>query len=196
MAAQATVDPVLALTPEVNRATWTRTGSAIVVAVTSLLATIAIPPAGAQVVGLTLVAPTVDNFAPVTMDGTPRTTTAAVSAFTVSDTRAIAEGWRVTVTATQFCEQLLLSTCALDPKTLPLGSLDQSGPTVTGPGTTPTMTAAVGIDGSTAPLASAASGTGTGTYSFSASTLTLRLPAAAYARTYVSTLTWTITSGP
>lgn len=175
-----------------NRATWARTGSAIVVALTSLLAA---PPAGAQVVGLTLVAPTVDNFAPVTMDGTPRTTTAAVSTFTVSDVRVLAEGWRVTVTATQFCEQLLLNTCVLDPKTLPVGSLDQSSPTVTGPGTAPTMTAAAGIDGSTAPLASAASGTGTGTYSFSASTLTLRLPAA-YARTYVSTLTWTIASGP
>ncbi|MGQ0832836.1 MAG: WxL domain-containing protein [Microthrixaceae bacterium] len=161
-----------------------------------MIATLTIPPADAQIVGLTLIAPTVGDFAPVTMDGTPRTTTAAVSAFTVSDVRVTAEGWRVSVSATQFCEQLLLSTCALDPKTLPLGSLDQSSPTASGPGTAPTMSAAVGIDGSTATLASAAVGTGTGTYSFSGSTLTLRIPAAAYGRTYVSTVTWTITSGP
>ncbi|MGQ0431353.1 MAG: WxL domain-containing protein [Microthrixaceae bacterium] len=153
-------------------------------------------PAGAQVVGLTLISPTVDNFATVTMDGTPRTTTAVVGTFSVSDVRVVAEGWRVTVAATQFCEQLLLNTCVVSPQTLPVGSLDQSSPTVTGPGTAPTVTAAAGIDGSTAPLASEAIGTGTGTYSFSASTLTLRLPATAYARTYVSTVTWTIASGP
>lgn len=170
---------------------WVRSGAAI--AVGALLAG---APAGALVADLSLLSPTVDNFTPVALDGTPRSTTAAVSSFTVSDVRIVAEGWRVTVTATQFCEQLLLATCVVDPKRLPVGSLDQSSPTVTGPAPAPSVTAAVGIDGSTGTLASAASGTGLGTYSFSASVLTLRLPAAAYARTYVSTLTWTIASGP
>lgn len=168
-------------------------GSAVVVAVSLLLAA---SPAHAQVVGLTLLSPTVGAFAGVTMDGTPRTTTAAVSAFTVDDVRISPAGWLVTVSATQFCEQLVLATCAVLPKTLPLGSLDQSQPTVTGPGTAPTVTSPAGIDGAAATLASAAVGTGTGTFSFSTSTLTLRIPPNAYARTYVSTVTWTIASGP
>lgn len=160
----------------------------------SLLVT---PQAAAQVLGLTIVSPTVKDFGPVTMDGTPRTTTAAVGAFSVSDVRVVAEGWRVTVSATQFCERLELAQCVLvAPKTLPIGSLDQSAPVVTGPGALPTVTAAVGLDGSTVTLASAAAGTGTGTYDFSTSTLTLRTPASAYARTYVSTVTWTVVSGP
>lgn len=152
--------------------------------------------ADAQVVGITFTSPTVGSFSPVSLDGAAKVTSATVGTFSVSDARLVASGWRVTVSATQLCEQLLAATCALLPKTLPIGSLDQSAPSVTGPGPLPTTSAAPGIDSAPRTLASAAVGTGLGTFAFSASTLTMQVPAKAYAKTYVSTVTWTVASGP
>jgi hypothetical protein len=148
---------------------------------------------------LTITSPVPGNFSGVTLNGTAQTSTAAVPTFSAVDARGTGVGWNITVGATQFCEQLTGSTCAASPKLIPVASLNLSAPTVsagTGSGAVPTMTALTGFDGSSAKLASAASANGMGTYNFGTSTLTLSIPANTYARTYVSTVTYTIATGP
>jgi hypothetical protein len=56
--------------------------------------------------------------------------------------------------------------------------------------------ALTGIDGTSAKLVSAAAATGAGTYNFGASTLTLRVPPNSYVKTYITSVTYTIASGP
>jgi hypothetical protein len=149
---------------------------------------------------LTITSPVPGNFSGVTLNGTAQSSTSSVPTFSAVDARGTGVGWNITVGATQFCEQLSGSTCvASSPKTVPTGSLNLSAPSVsagTGSGTVPTMTALTGFDGSSAKLASAAVANGMGTYNFGTSTLTLAIPANTYAKTYVSTITYTIATGP
>lgn len=148
---------------------------------------------------LTVTSPVPPNFAGVTLDGTAKTSTATIPTFSATDARGTGVGWRISVAGTQFCEQLSGATCVTSPKTLPTGSLAAATPTVTagtGSGTVPTMSAIAGVDGVTSTLASAALGNGMGSYTFGTSLATLSLAANVYAKTYVSTITYTIATGP
>ena len=153
-------------------------------------------PADAQVLTLSLTSPSVGNFSSLTLNGSAQTTTASVGTFSVSDSRVTALGWHVTVSASQLCETSTPPTCVTLGKTLPLGSIDESRPSVSGPGTLPATSAVTGVDLTPATPASAAIGTGLGTYTFGATTLTVHVPASTYARTYVSTVTYAVITGP
>lgn len=138
---------------------------------------------------------TVSDFAPVTLDGTAKTTTATMSDFSVTDTAGA--GWHVTVGAAQFREfDAGAGQYVTGGKTLPAGSLTMPAPTVS-PVTAITIPPGpYAIDGATVQLASAATGT-TGIYDFTqGGPLTLTLPSSAYARTYRSDVTITVASGP
>jgi len=149
---------------------------------------------------LTLTAPVPPNFTAVTLDGTAKTSTATIPTFSATDARGTGLGWRISVAGTQFCEQLSGATCVVSsPKTLPTGSLSVVAPSATagtGSGTVPTMSAMTGLDGATDTLASAALLNGMGSYTFGTSVATLSLAANVYAKTYVSTITYTIATGP
>lgn len=152
-------------------------------------------------------APTVANFGSVSLDGTAKTTTAAMDPFSVTDARGTGAGWNVTVAATQF-KQYDSGTSAYvtNGRTLALNSLSLPAPTVAANGTTspsPSITAGpYSIDasstGSTSvKIASAAVNSGMGTYDFTqGGSLTLSVPASAYAATYRSEVTVSATTGP
>lgn len=163
--------------------------------VCGLLALLA-APAQAQSLAITVV--TVADFSPVALSGSAATTTAAMSDFSVTDSRALADGWNVVVQGTAFAEW---NGTAYVPggKTIPAGSLLMPAPTVSSTESVlPTMTAGpYSIDGYAVKIASAASGSGLGTYTFTQSgPLTLRVGAGAYARTYRSDVTVSVASGP
>jgi hypothetical protein len=150
-------------------------------------------PAEAQV--LTPNPVTVSDFAPVTLDGTPKTTTATMANFSVADDGGA--GWHVTVQATQFREfDTGAGAYVTGGKTLPTGSLSMPAPAVTPTGSITVPAGPHAIDGATVQLASAAAGT-TGTYDFTqGGPLTLTLPSSAYARAYRSDVTIAVASGP
>jgi hypothetical protein len=138
----------------------------------------------------------VSDFAPVTLDGTAKTTTATMSDFSVTDDGGA--GWHVTVQATPFQEfDAGTGQYVTGGKTLPAGSLTMPAPTVTPAAASITVAAGPhAIDGASVQLASAAAGT-TGTYTFTqGGPLTLTLPSSAYARTYRSEVTIAVASGP
>jgi hypothetical protein len=139
---------------------------------------------------------TVSNFAPVTLDGTAKTTTAPVSDFAVADNSGA--GWHVTVQATQFREfDGVTGQYVTGGKTLPAGSLMMPAPTVNPVKVEITIPAGPhAIDGASVQLVSAAVGT-KGTYHFTpGGPLTLTLPSRAYARAYRSEVTIAVASGP
>jgi hypothetical protein len=155
------------------------------------------PQVFAQVLSMTVA--TVSNFAPVTLDGTTKTTTATMDNFSVTDDRGTGEGWTVTVSATQFREWDGIAYVA-GGRTLPTGSLSMPAPTVAAVATeSPSPSITPGpyvIDGSSIKIASAAADTGMGTYNFTQGSLTLTIPASSYAATYRSELTVSLSSGP
>ncbi|MGQ0431351.1 MAG: WxL domain-containing protein [Microthrixaceae bacterium] len=180
---------------------------AIIAAVAAVLGVFTAPSAWADgsptvvVTGgsLTLTSPVPPNFTGVTLSGAAQTTTATIPTFSATDARGTGVGWRISVAGTQFCEQLSGATCVVSGKTLPVGSLAAAAPTVaagTGSGTVPTVSALAGVDGATSTLASAALTNGMGTYNFGTSLATLSLAANVYAKTYVSTITYTLATGP
>ncbi len=146
---------------------------------------------------LTSTAPLVGNFATVALDGTAKTTTAAVGTFSVSDLTGTGAGWKVTAQGTRFTAPVGTLNAG---KQLAANSLVLSAPTATANGTTstgPVVAAPAPIDSGTAvSIASAAAGTGMGTYDFTATTMTLSVPADAYAATYRSDVTITVASTP
>ncbi len=185
-----------------------------VLAATAALMALVAPAAHADATNVTITggslgittAPLAADFTSVTLDGTAKTTTAAMDAFEVNDARGTGAGWKVTVGGTQFCEwDATLGACVVGGKTLGLNSLKLSQPTVAQDGTTstsPTITTgpytidSVADGTGTVKVASAAADTGMGKYDFSATTLTVSIPASAYAKTYRSTVTVTVASGP
>jgi hypothetical protein len=139
---------------------------------------------------------TVSDFAPVTLDGTAKTTTAPMSNFSVTD--ASGGGWHITVQATQFREfDGVTGQYIAGGKTLPPGSLTMPAPTVIPAAASITIPAGPhAIDGASVLLATAAANT-RGTYNFThGGPLTLILPSSAYARTYRSEVLIAVTSGP
>lgn len=179
------------------------------VSLASLCAMLALVPAAAFAAdttvtvnggSLSITAPSVANFAAVNMDGTAKTTTAAVGTFSVTDARGNGNGWHVTASASQFAEWSGTA-YVTNGKTLAQGSLELSEPSVAASGTdSPDPTVSSGpytIDsGSGVTVASAAVDEGMGKYDFGASTLTLSIPADAYAKTYKSTVTISVTTAP
>ncbi|HET6314770.1 MAG TPA: WxL domain-containing protein [Chloroflexia bacterium] len=149
---------------------------------------------------LSISAPTVATFTAVNMDGTAKETNAAVGTFSVTDARGNGNGWHVTASASQFAEWSGTA-YVTDVKTLAAGSLELSEPSATANGTdSPAPTVSSGpytIDsGSGVSVASAAVDEGMGKYDFGATSLTLSIPADAYARTYKSTVTISVTTAP
>ena len=149
---------------------------------------------------LSISAPSVANFAAVNLDGTAKETNAAVGTFNVTDARGNGNGWHVTASASQFAEWNG-SEYVSGGKTLAEGSLELSEPTVAANGTdSPEPTVESGpytIDnGSGVTLASAAEDEGMGKYDFGNTSLTLSIPADAYAKTYKSTVTISVTTAP
>ncbi|MDQ3914431.1 MAG: WxL domain-containing protein [Actinomycetota bacterium] len=152
----------------------------------------------AQAQSLGITAATVSDFTPVSLSGSVATTTASMSDFAVTDSRGTGEGWNVVAQATLFAEW---NGTAYVPggKALPAGSLSMPPPTVSpiDAGTPSITPGPYAIDGSSVKIATAAPGTGEGTYTFSPSgPLTLTVVAGAYARTYRSEVTFSVTSGP
>lgn len=172
-------------------------------------AAIAAPTAGAAPADLVVTggsvsipAVAVGNFSGITLDGTAKTSTATMDAFSVTDSRGTGGGWHVTAQATRFAEWNGTAYVAVG-KTLPVGSLSMAAPTVAANGTTspaPTITAGpYTLDGGGAiKIASAAVDTGMGKYDFTTgvSKLTLTVPSSAYAKTYRSDLTVSVVAGP
>lgn len=155
-------------------------------------------PAGAQSLSITAI--TVSDFSAVSLSGTVTTTTATMSNFSVTDSRATGEGWNVVVQGSAFAEWNGTGYVA-GGRTLPVGSLSMPAPSVSSTEATPSppaMTAGpYAIDGYAVKIASAAAGTGEGTYTFTQTgPLTLTVVAAAYARTYRSEITVSVASGP
>lgn len=142
---------------------------------------------------LSITNPAAADFEGRSITGVAQTTTAALDAFSVSDFRGSGLGWHVTAQATQFTD-------AGTSRTLAVGSLSMSQPTVASPDTTsPDPTIAAGsytIDNGAVSIASAAVNAGMGKYDFSATNLTLALPANVFAGAYASTVTITEVSAP
>lgn len=146
-------------------------------------------------------------FTTVLLDGTTQTTTAVVTDTTLTDSRGSGDGWQVSLKASAFtlapADLLLAAVGAVG--TLPLSSLELGTVSIavatTGAGSTAITNIAIsqgkidttaGINILSAPLNE---GMGTYTVSMTPMTLTL-LPASAYAGTYTSTVTETLTTGP
>lgn len=149
---------------------------------------------------LGVTAPAVNDFAIIVLDGTGRVAHAPLEPFSVTDARGLGHGWTLTFHATQFREWDATAYVP-DGKTLPLGSLQLAGLSVTGDGTDsepPTVGAGpYTLDGPAVTVATAAAGTGMGTFVFDpTASLAVSVPAHAYARTYRSELLISVTSGP
>lgn len=141
----------------------------------------------------------VHDFVIVTLDGTARSTTAHMDAFTVTDARGTGAGWDVAIQVSTFQEWNGSGYVARG-RSLPSGSLAMSAPEVTRDGTdSPPPVVTPGpytIDGATTIVASAPPGTGMGSYTFVPGDLVLTVPAGTYAATYRSELAISVISGP
>lgn len=142
----------------------------------------------------------VSDVAPVSLDGFQKVTTAVMDNFTVTDSRDTGEGWSVSVQGTQFAQW---NGTAYVPggATLPAGSLSMPAPGVAAVGTeSPPPTITPGpylIDGASVKIASAAPGEGMGRYDFNqGGSLVLTVPSRAFAVTYRSEVTVSVSSGP
>ena len=189
----------------INRTRWRGAAVAVIGSVTviaSPISAFAADESSATVSAgsLTITNPAVGDFA-VTLDGTAKSANSTFDDFSVTDATGSGAGWSVTVGASQFAEYAD-SAYVPDGKTLAVDSLSMAAPTVAANGTSsPEPTLPNGpytIDGATVEVASAATDQGMGTYDFTqaATPLTLSVPANAYAKTYRSTVTVSVVSGP
>jgi photosystem II stability/assembly factor-like uncharacterized protein len=143
----------------------------------------------------------VEDFPNVMLDGTAKTLTAVTSDFQVVDARGTGTGWRLSIAASQLREWGQSGYVA-GGDVLPQASLELAPTTVAAQGTpsdVPDVTdSSQAIDvGAPIVLASAAPDEGMGSYKLMPEgPLTLSLPADAYAGTYRSVVTLTVTSGP
>ncbi len=183
--------------------------AAVVSAAVMPVASAATDPTNISVTGGELAAttPTVADFAPVTLDGTAKPTTATVGAWDVTDARGLGLGWNLTFQATQFAEwDSTLNGGAggyvSGGKKLAANSLQMPAPAIAADGTLSALPSIFGgpytLDsGSAVKVASAALDAGMGNYDFtSGGDLTLTVPSSAYAKTYRSEVTVSVVSGP
>lgn len=144
--------------------------------------------------------PTVNDFAVITLNGAAQSVEAALEPFSVTDARGNGQGWTLNLRATAFQEWDGTAYVA-GGKTLPEGSLSLPGLSVVGDGTdsgAPEVMAGPHIlDAGAVAAAVAGAGVGMGRFTFSpAGGLRVAVPASAYARTYRSDLSLSVTSGP
>lgn len=166
----------------------------LVVVTAGILLALAARPAGAQ---LTITPVTVGDLGVTTLDGSSKTLTAPIDDFTVTDSRLIASGWNVSVSATVFQQYDPLLGYVPGGPTLPAGSLRMEQPSVER-SDPPTITPGPYlIDGATIKIASASLLTPEGSYVFTqGGPLQLTVPASAYATTFRSTVSVSVATGP
>lgn len=149
---------------------------------------------------LHVTSPAMNDFAVVLLSGTAQATAAPLEPFSVTDARGSGGGWTLTLQATPFREWDGTAYVP-DGKALPLGSLSLGGLSVTADGTdsdAPNVIAGPYVlDGQAVTVASASVGTGMGAFVFTPTgALRVTVPANAYARSYRSELSLSVTSGP
>lgn len=145
------------------------------------------------------------DFPGVTLDGSAKSSNTTMSPFSVTDARGTGAGWNVTIEASEFAEfsegdyvndGRQLGTSRLSLATATVDKIDSSS------SATPSMTAGTyTLDaGSAIKVASAATdGTGMGSYTITpggTNGLSLSVPASAFAATYRSDVTVTLSTGP
>lgn len=144
--------------------------------------------------------PIVHDFVQVTLTGRSEQTYSELDDFTVIDGRGTGEGWVLTMAATPFREW---DGTAYVPggKSLPTGSLSMPAltaiPVETLAAPPWTEPSSLHLDGASVVVARAGRDEGMGTYRFTTpEPLVLTVPASAYAGTYRSDLSISVTSGP
>jgi hypothetical protein len=143
-------------------------------------------------------------FAGVTLDGTQKTTTETLTIGNVVDPSGTGDGWNVSLGLTQLSQwnstdtytgTYTLPFSSIKVTTAPMVSLVDSSSsaasTVTPVSTTTPLDTGVGVK-----LLSATTGGGMGSYAISNATMTLTVPAKAYAVTYKTDATVSLTSTP
>ncbi|MGH9153015.1 MAG: hypothetical protein ACRD03_11595 [Acidimicrobiales bacterium] len=149
---------------------------------------------------LAIAGPEVHDVAVVNLEGAAQVVEAAMDAFWLTDARGSGRGWVVHLHATSLREWDGASYVA-GGKALPDGSMTLPGLSVTADATHSTVPSVVAgpyrLDGPPVKVAAAAAGTSMGRFSFTPTgALQIAVPAHAYARTYRSELSVTVTSGP
>jgi hypothetical protein len=137
-------------------------------------------------------APAINDFTPVTLDGTPQLTSLTVAPFTIIDSSGSAAGWNVLLTI----PDLVNGT-----DTIAASNVSMEAPVVTAAaGASMTNVVAhaspVGGFGSPVKIVTAAAADGEGTYLVSPRILKLTVPDTALVGTYVSAGTISVNSGP
>ncbi len=137
------------------------------------------------------VAPTVGNFAPITLNGTPQQSTLVIIPFTAEDSTGSAAGWHVLLTVPNLVnggDTILASTMAMQaPNVAAVGTSNIAG--VTG-------AAAAGNLNTGEKIVVATATNGMGQYSVSPQPIKVVVPVTALAGTYVSAGTIAMVSGP
>ncbi|HUR18391.1 MAG TPA: WxL domain-containing protein [Acidimicrobiales bacterium] len=142
----------------------------------------------------------VKDFAVITLSGDTQTAQAALDPIAVTDARGSGEGWTLKLQATIFREWDRYAYVS-GGKALPEGSLSLAGFSLTKDGShsdAPQVAAGPYIlDRGEVTVAVAGIGAGMGRFIFSpTAALQVAVPASAYARTYRSDLSLSVTSGP
>ncbi|HEY3832713.1 MAG TPA: hypothetical protein VGO03_10500 [Acidimicrobiia bacterium] len=143
-------------------------------------------------------APTIGNFAGVTLNGNPQLTSLQVSPFTIIDATGSQAGWHVTLTVPS-----LVNSGPTTPVTIAATQITTAPWTIAGAagsdttGVTGNDYSALGTDFSAGQtVVDSAVGDGSGTYLVSPTILKLTVPVNASVGTYASTATIAVTSGP
>ena len=136
-------------------------------------------------------APTIGDFSPVTLNGTPQLTSLTIDPFTIVDATGSGSGWNVLLTVADLVN---------GGDTIAASNVSMSAPVVAGAG----LSSLTGVTGfaTTGALAGgekmvvASPTNGMGTYLVSPLILKLTVPVTAQAGTYLSTATIAVVSGP
>lgn len=144
--------------------------------------------------------PEVNDMAVITLSGDAQSGEAALDPIAVTDARGNAQGWTLKLQATVFREWDG-GAYVSGGKALPAGSLSLAGFSVTGDGSHSASPQTVAgpyiLDRGEVTVAVAGIGAGMGRFIFSpTAALQVAVPASAYARTYRSELSLSVTSGP
>ncbi|MDB6353551.1 WxL domain-containing protein [Trichococcus sp. K1Tr] len=142
---------------------------------------------------------TAGNFDAVTLNGTTKTTTSAVSPITLTDARGTGGGWDVTLKATTFtnAEAAHSALKTLPPNSLALGVVSIEAGTDSTPVTNIVIGSGAIDNPSGVTILDAGINEGMGIYTVNIAPMTLTLlPKDAKAGTYTSTITMTFAEGP
>lgn len=170
------------------------------IAVAALAVAHVASPASADLVvnggslGFDGVAPTVDDFTPITLNGMPQLTTLTIDPFTVEDSTGLTDGWHVLLTVPD------LVNAAYGGHTILASTITMQAPTVTAVApsdiTNVAGNATAGNLDSGEKIVVAADDAGMGMYAVSPQPLKVVVPVDAHEGTYVSAGTIAVVSGP